>query len=232
MPLYQLSSANVRDTTLVDCITGKVVYRTWTPPPSPHSSGASTSRLQEKLSQCDRPTTAVLDYEGQTVAEIVWEGAHASDIRIREDVLKGTSELFDAAFIRVFPDATFLPTRMEYTWRITPDTLTLLDDDDVAVGRLYADCMFVGGRPAPALKPTTGLDYLEFDKLPSEDLLELVVSYLLVSTLRERLYSVTKYVYVTQRKRSIATLRSHATRSLSSLRDNIRRTILPSALSH
>lgn len=59
------------------------------------------------------------------------------------------------------------------------------------------------------------------------------VSYLLVSTLRERLYSVTKYVYGVRRKRSIAALRSHATRSFSSLRDSIRRTITtPSALSH
>ncbi|KAI0371669.1 hypothetical protein BV20DRAFT_964888 [Pilatotrama ljubarskyi] len=232
--LLKLTSSDVRDTALVDCATGDVVYRTSTSDrarprsrASSTSSWASTSRSQEKLPLCDRCTTAVLDREGQAVAEIVWEGRHASVIRIREDVLKGTAELFDAAFVRVLPDETFLPTRMEYTWRITPDTLTLLDDDDAVIGRLYADCAFINGRPVPSLQPRTGLDYLELGELPADELLEVIVSYLLVSTLRDRLYSVTTYVYG-RRKRPLATLRTHATRSLANLRESFRRTISPS----
>lgn len=128
-------------------------------------------------------------------------------------------------------------------------TLQLLDDDGAVVGRLYADCAFSKGRPVPALRPHTGLDYLELHKLMSEDLLEVIgehlqgpiacvlrytsmltwrsVSYLLVTTLRERLFSVTKYVYGGQRKRPLSTLRSHATRSFVSLRDSIRHSMSP-----
>ncbi|KAI0362635.1 hypothetical protein OH77DRAFT_71553 [Trametes cingulata] len=232
--LFKLTSSNVRDTALVDCATGEAVYRTSTSAParprpraSSTSSWASSSGSQEKLPLCDQCTTAVLDREGQTVAEIVWEGRHASVIRIQEDVLKGTAELFDAAFVRVLPDETFLPTRLEYTWRITPETLTLLDDDDGVIGRLYADCAFINGRPVPSLQAHTGLDYLELNELPDDELLEVVVSYLLVSTLRDRLYSVTTYVYG-QRKRPLATLRSRATRSFANLRESFRRTVLPS----
>ncbi|EIW60315.1 uncharacterized protein TRAVEDRAFT_119142 [Trametes versicolor FP-101664 SS1] len=233
MPLYKLTSLDIRDTALVDCATGETLYRTSTPVASPRSrassitSWASSSRSQEKLPLRDQCTTAVLDREGQIVAEIVWEGTHTPEIRIGDEVLKGTGELFDAAFVRVLPDETFLPTRMEYTWRITPETLTLLDDDGAVVGRLYADCAFSKGRPVPALRPHTGLDYLELHTLMSEDLLEVIVSYLLVTTLRERLFSVTKYVYGGQRKRPLSTLRSHATRSFVSLRDSIRHSISP-----
>lgn len=49
----------------------------------------------------DQCTTAMLDREGQIVAEIVWEGTHTPEIRIGDEVLKGTGELFDAAFVRV-----------------------------------------------------------------------------------------------------------------------------------
>ncbi|KAI0672752.1 hypothetical protein C8Q78DRAFT_678229 [Trametes maxima] len=238
--LFKLASTDVRSTALMDCVTGEVVYRTSTstPPPlrsrsSSTSSWASTSKSQEKLPLRgdDECTTAVLDQEGQTVAEIVWEGRHASVIRIGEEVLNGTTELFDAAFVRVFPDETFLPTRMEYTWRITSETLTLLDDDDAVIGQLYADCAFVKGRPVPSLQPGMGCDYLELDEVSSVDLLEIIISYLLVSTLRDRLYSVTKYVYG-RRKRPLASLRSHATRSFANLRNSLRRTILPSASYH
>ncbi|KAI0665302.1 hypothetical protein C8Q70DRAFT_44618 [Cubamyces menziesii] len=236
--LLKLTSSDIRDTALVDCATGDVVYRTSTPTPAllrsragSISSWASPSRSQEKLPQCDESTTAVLDKEGQTVAEIVWEGRHASVIRIQEEVLRGTTELFDAAFVKIFPDETFLPTRMEYTWRITPETLTLLDDDDAVVGRLYADCSLEKGRAVPALRPHSGLDYLELSQIPSDDMLEVVVSYLLVSTLRDRLYSVTKYVY-SRRKRPLANIRLHATQSLTNLRDSIRRTISLSTATH
>lgn len=58
-----------------------------------------------------------------------------------------------------------------------------------------------------------------------------LVTYLLVTTLRERLYSVTKYVYG-QRRRPLANLRLQASRSFANLRDNLRRTITPSSSQH
>ncbi|KAI0780456.1 hypothetical protein BD413DRAFT_607758 [Trametes elegans] len=242
--LLKITSSDVRDTALVDCATGEVVYRTasTSAPALPGLSrsrsssttswAASSSRAREKSPACpERCTTAVHDREGRAVAEIVWEGRHAALIGIEDEVLQGTTELFDAAFVRVLPDETFLPTRMEYTWRITPETLTLLDDDGAVVGRLYADCAFVKGRPVPALQPRTGLDYFELDKLPSDEMIEIIVSYLLVSTLRERLYSVTTFVYG-RRKRPLADFRQHATRSFANLRDSLRRTMSPGAAHH
>ncbi|RPD66602.1 hypothetical protein L226DRAFT_203377 [Lentinus tigrinus ALCF2SS1-7] len=240
--LFKLTSTDIRDTALVDCATDEILYRTSTcvagPSRSPASSTSSlgrswarANRSYEKLPACESCTTAVLDRDGETAAEIVWNGRNASVIRIEDDVLQGATELFDAAFVRVLPDETFLPTRMEYTWRIAPETLTLLDDDGAVIGRLHTDCSFAKGRPVPAMQPGKGNDYLEFEKLPSDELLEVIVTYLLVTTLRERLYSVTKYVYG-QRKRPLANLRLHASRSFANLRDSLRRTMSPSSSQH
>ncbi|CDO76428.1 hypothetical protein BN946_scf184781.g5 [Trametes cinnabarina] len=235
--LLKLTSLDIRDTALVDCASDGILYRTCTSVPSSSrsrssstssiSSWGSSSRSREKLPQHDECTTTLLDCEGDPVAEIVWEGRHASTIKIQEEVLKGTTELFDASFVRVLPDETFLPTRLEYTWRITPETLTLLDDDQAVIGRLYADCALVRGRPVPALQPRTGSDYFELHQIPPDDVLELIVSFLLVRTLRDRLYSVTKYVYGRPR-RPLANFRLHATRSFANLRDSLRRTMSPS----
>ena len=110
--LYKLTSADIHDTALVDCATGEILYRTSTcaagPSRSPASSTSSlgrswarTNRSYEKLPACEQSTTAVLDRDGETAAEIVWNGRNASVIRIEEEVLQGTTELFDAAFVRV-----------------------------------------------------------------------------------------------------------------------------------
>ena len=110
--LYKLTSTDIHDTALVDCATGEILYRTSTcvagPSRSPASSTSSlgrswarTNRSYEKLPACEQSTTAVLDRDGETAAEIVWNGRNASVIRIEDEVLQGTTELFDAAFVRV-----------------------------------------------------------------------------------------------------------------------------------
>ena len=95
------------------------------------------------------------------------------------------------------PDETYLPTRMEYTWRLAPESLTvrtarlsalfcstnaigaqLLDDDDEIIGRLYTDCTLLGGRPVPALQPGKGEDYLELAGLRPDEVLEIISAYL------------------------------------------------------
>lgn len=52
--------------------------------------------------------------------------------------------------------------------------LQLLDDDDAVIGRLHSDCSFAHGRPVPALPPGRGDDYLDLEKLPSDELLEVI----------------------------------------------------------
>ncbi len=58
-----------------------------------------------------------------------------------------------------------------------------------------------------------------------------LVTYLLVTTLKERLYSVTKYVYG-PRRRPLANIRLRATHSFANLRDSFRRTISPAISQH
>ena len=105
----------------------------------------------------------------------------------------------------------------------------------------------------PALQPGKGSDYIELENLPSDELLEVIgmssyyvrsvygrneltdgsdlnlVTYLLVTPLRERLYSISRYLYAPQRKRPLTTLRLHASRSFANLRDGLRRTKAPAA---
>lgn len=117
--LLRLTSPDIHDTELVDCASGETLYRTFTPVASSsrsrsNSCASSTSGLSsysslwsrsnrslEKIPECAPHATAVLDTDGEAVAEITWEGRNAAAIRIRDEVLRGTTELFDAAFVRV-----------------------------------------------------------------------------------------------------------------------------------
>ena len=124
--LLRLTSPDIHDLSLVDCATGDVLYRTSTPVAGPSRSRASStsslgwstrsywssssrsqerlSRAQEKLPEGAHPAsraTAILDPDGEAVGEIMWNGRNVCGIRIGEEVLGGTTELFDAEFVRL-----------------------------------------------------------------------------------------------------------------------------------
>ncbi len=111
--LLKLTSTDIYDMAFVDCATGEILYRTSTSLPGPSRSRTSSlssrswtwsnwsNRSLEKLPACELSTTAVLDPDGGTAAEIVWNGRNASAIRIEDEVIQGTMELFDAPFVRV-----------------------------------------------------------------------------------------------------------------------------------
>ncbi|KAI0072262.1 hypothetical protein K474DRAFT_414096 [Panus rudis PR-1116 ss-1] len=239
--LFKFTSFDVENTSIIDCLTGDVIYHVSTPRPCTRSRSRSTTSLrsfasfgsssQEKLVSEQR-VTSLIDRDGAVVAEIFWEERHPSVIRIGDETLAGTAELFDAAFVKVLPDETFIPTRMEYIWRTTFDSLTLLDDDHDLIGTYHPDC----SSPAlvPSLKPGTGHDYLELEERSQEELPELLISYLLIHTLRERMYAIAKYVYGQQAKAQqnlsparnpFSNLRRQATRSIANLRDSWRRVV-------
>ncbi|KAH9950243.1 hypothetical protein B0H21DRAFT_563227 [Amylocystis lapponica] len=227
--LFKFSSADIHDTTLIDCATGAVAFRTTTSSPQrarsfSQSTLASSSKSQENLATGDpnQRTTFLEDSTGRAVAEITWEENHASSIHIGEQTLQGTAELFDAAFVKILPDETLLPTRMEYTWRMTPNSLTLLDDDGDVIGTMHQNCVAANGRLMPATRNGVGHDYFQVDTLPEDELHEIIVCYLLLNTLRDRLNSITKNVYG-QKKDPLARLRRRATRSMARLRESFRR---------
>ncbi|KAI0929084.1 hypothetical protein AcV5_006447 [Taiwanofungus camphoratus] len=227
--LFKFTSPDIRQTTLVDCATGGAAYRTTTPHvqrlrSSSRATMKSFSKSQVNLVLDDQRTTFVEDKDGNVVAEITWEGNYASVIKIQDQVLQGTAELFDAAFIKILPDETLLPTRLEYVWRTTPDSLTLLDDDGEVIGELHPNCILGKDQLVPAKSPGAGHDYFQLDNVPSDEVLEIIVCYLLLSTLRERMYFITKHVYG-QRRDPLAKLRRHATRSIAHLRQSFRRTV-------
>ncbi|KAF9812921.1 hypothetical protein IEO21_05876 [Rhodonia placenta] len=231
--LLQISHTDILRTSFVDCATGAVAFRTNTYHPQRARSGScssasssSSSALQEQLSgdeNVDR-VTSLEDAYGNILAEITWDGANASLIRVGDDLIKGTAELFDAAFVKIFPDATLFPTRLEYTWRMTLDDLLLLDDDEEVVGKLHQNQIQDDLKLAPAPSSKIGHDYLELNTLPEDELPEMLVCYLLLCTLRERMYSITRFVYGQPQKTDpIAKLRRGATRSIANLRNRFRR---------
>ncbi|OCH88807.1 hypothetical protein OBBRIDRAFT_794895 [Obba rivulosa] len=230
--LLRFTSSDVRNAALVETATGAIAYRisTTRPRSSSRTSFMSISSRsqdgQSSTSTDQHRTTVVKDRDGEVVAEITWEANCASKIRIRDEELQGTSELFDVAFVKVLPDETLLPTRMEYVWRLTPDSVTLLDDDGEAIGELYSNCWMVKDKLVPARLPNGGHNYLRLDDRPPAETLELIVCYLLLSTLRARMYSITKYVYG-QRGDRLSKLRRRATRSFAHLRETVRRISIP-----
>ncbi|TFY57727.1 hypothetical protein EVJ58_g6859 [Rhodofomes roseus] len=179
----------------------------------------------------DQHITFIEDGEGRIVAEITWKGATASHIRIGDNEINGTIELFDSAFVKILPDETLLPTRYEHTWRMTPDSLSLLDDDDEVIGGLYQNHVYLPDEQklAPAISSCAGRDYLDLGNLPDNEMLEMLICYLLLSSLRERMYSITKYVYGSgQKKSSLSRIGRRAKRSFVNLRNTLRRTSAPS----
>lgn len=235
--LFKLTASDVQNTTFVDCATGAVAYKvsTWAPGARSRSlsasslySFASSSSSSRELCSPVHKITAVTDQSGECVAEVSWEETTATSIKLGEEILAGTSEIFDAAFVKVLPEETLIPTRMEYVWRTTPESLTLLDDDYEVIGRLYQDCLMLDGELCPVSKPGTGHDYLEMNTIPSGDLLELLVSFILITALRERMYWITKYVYgqrdneETQTQRNpLRKLRKHASRSFANWKETV-----------
>ena len=124
----------------------------------------------------------------------------------------------------------------------------LLDDDAEVIGRYYPDC--ASDDLLPAYAPGEGTDYfeLDIDSISEDEIAELfgessktslsahkelispfTVGYLLMHTLRERMYSLTKIIYNQQRleppKSPLHRLRRRAGRSIANLRDSFRRTM-------
>ncbi|THG99461.1 hypothetical protein EW026_g2883 [Hermanssonia centrifuga] len=182
--LFKFTSADLHNATIIDCSTGAVVYRISTAVPggrsrslsasSLYSFASSSSSSRERLSSGSQKVTTLSSREGLGLAEITWEENRASLIRIGEEVLAGSAEIFDAAFIKVLPEETLIPTRMEYVWRTTPDSLTLLDDDGEVIGKLHADCISLEDELFPASKTGAGHSYLELGMIPPTEVLELL----------------------------------------------------------
>ena len=110
--LFKLTSTDVQNTTIIDCSSGAVAFRISTSTPSGsrsrslsaasfYSFASSGSLSRESLSVLSSKMTVLKDVDDVSLAEIVWEQNTASHIRIGDEALAGTSELFDTAFIKV-----------------------------------------------------------------------------------------------------------------------------------
>ncbi|KZT09702.1 uncharacterized protein LAESUDRAFT_517100 [Laetiporus sulphureus 93-53] len=232
--LLKFMSTDVFQSAILDDTTGDLAFRTKTHRPRRTRSGSQASNSSfasiRSLEKCPMASgssephiTLVEDAEGNIVADVTWEGDNAVLIRIGDECIKGTAELFDAAFMRILPDGVLMPTRMEYTWRLASDCLTL--QNHIRSG--------AGSSLIPASAPRAGHDYVDLRALPEDEILEMLVCYLLLSSLRERMYSIKPQAYshtrnqrTTQRQPlSLSTLRRHATRSVACLRNTFRRTV-------
>lgn len=103
--LFQFASSDVYQTTILDPTTGQIAFRTYTcrPPRQRLGSSSSSSTASSSNSTDEVPgdMTFVEDAQGRVVAEITWKGETASHIRIGDTEIKGTLELFDAAFVKI-----------------------------------------------------------------------------------------------------------------------------------
>jgi hypothetical protein len=109
--LFKFTSSDVQNTTVIDCASGDVAFRLQTSTPGTRSrslsassfySFASSSTLwRDNLPSPCQKTTWLKDADGDSLAEIVWEENTSSLIRIGEETLAGTAEIFDPYFAKV-----------------------------------------------------------------------------------------------------------------------------------
>ncbi|PCH37799.1 hypothetical protein WOLCODRAFT_135855 [Wolfiporia cocos MD-104 SS10] len=245
--LLKFESTDIHRSSIIDCATGDVVFRTVTPTRQTQTRKRSGSRStlrstflrisEEKLPAEDSEElkTVVEDADGHIIAEITWEGYEgntASCIRIGEEYLTGAADLFDAEFVKIYPEETLMPTRLEYVWRLTADSLTLLDDDNEEIGASYKDHTQAANGSlnlTPTSTKGSGSNFLLLNTRPDE-VLEMLVCHLLLSGLRERLYLLTKAFYEQwdqqhqqQCGNPFARFRRGALRNLAQVRDSLRR---------
>lgn len=229
--LLRFSSGDFHNATASDGETGAVLFHIATPEPRERApsvaslySFASSSTAASEPSPPAQKTTFITDGEGTPLAEITWRDRYyATSIRVGDRTFNGTGEIFDAHYVKCMPDETIIPTQLEYKWRTTPDSLTLLDDDYNVIGRLYENYTPINSRLLPASKRAPGHDYLRLNKVPHYELVEVLVTFLLMTTLRERMYWITTYVYGTRAtpRGPMGKLRRQAHRSLVQWREAI-----------
>ncbi|THH29085.1 hypothetical protein EUX98_g5107 [Antrodiella citrinella] len=181
--LFKFTSADLENTSIIDCSTGEVAYHVSTPGPCIRERSRSTTSIRsfatynsssrEKFDISEPKVTSLIDSDGLAAAEIFWENKLASVIRIGEETLAGTRDLFDSSCVRVMDDETHIPTRMEYVWRTTQEELQLLDDDSEVIGTYYPDCG--ADDLSPAYIPGSGNDYfdLDMDRISEDEVPEL-----------------------------------------------------------
>ncbi|KAJ3542281.1 hypothetical protein NM688_g5986 [Phlebia brevispora] len=234
--LLKFTTADIFNSTIVDQTTGDVVFRVATPGLQARSRSRSASSLFSTLSSetsasgstpLERVTT-LFGADDTALAEITWVGEAVTHIRIGEEGLDGNHQLFAADFVKILADETLVPTRMEYVWRIMSDSLELLDDDSDTVGVEHSDSVCLDEQLLPARRKGTGRTFLEFTgRIPSDELPEVILTYLLITNLRERIYWVARYVCgkngALHSKNPLNRLRRQATRSFANLRDTILR---------
>lgn len=108
--LYKFTSSDLENTSIVDCSTGQTVYYVSTPGSCIRARSRSTTSIRslatyssssrEKIDVAEPKVTSLLDSDGVPVAEIFWESGVASIIRIGDETLAGTRDLFDASCVR------------------------------------------------------------------------------------------------------------------------------------
>lgn len=110
--LFKFTSPDLQNTTVIDCSTGTLAYHfttpTPTPPPSTRSRSLSSASFYSfttsttlSLSLPPHKSTSLKDADDHTVAEIVWEDNTSSLIRIGQEEIAGTADIFDTSFMKV-----------------------------------------------------------------------------------------------------------------------------------
>lgn len=118
----------------------------------------------------------------------------------------------------------------------------MLDDDHNVIGRLYENYTSINCKLFPASKRAPGHGYLRLNKVPDYELVEVlgtlwpsrqptlsnvndVVTFLLMTTLRERMYWITTYCYGSkagrQSRNPVGKLRKQASRSFANWRESL-----------
>lgn len=109
--LFKFTSSDVQNAAIVDCATGAAAFRIATAIPGSRSRSASAASFYSfasaSSSSRDLPAaparrfTSITGPDGASLAEITWQDTTATSVRIGDEVLAGTAEVFDAAFVKV-----------------------------------------------------------------------------------------------------------------------------------
>ncbi|KAF9500567.1 hypothetical protein BDN71DRAFT_1586070 [Pleurotus eryngii] len=209
--LYQFTSVDILNTSLIDVRTGGSTYQIVTSPDVPEGSSSKVTQLSRsdetsaagsdgELDGAEVPKrrTVIYDAAGDVVCEIAWNG-RIPDITLGDKKVGPLKQLFGSTGVPFRHNALTIPSRFnaDCVWTATPNSLVLYDHNSEAVrGAFHHNVVRpTKGHLIKAHIPGLGHNYLSFTQHDSVSPVEFILSFIMLEIVRRGRFLLTPYSF-------------------------------------